>query len=218
MKHFLAIAMLLALSSGAEAAQLRFDWTFPARFEDGTALNPLTDLTRTEIEHGPCDAGGLASIDALLSAPVPITSLEFERGPGEFCFRARVFSVDNDPSQYTAVGMAVVPSGGPPAEPIVLALTWLPDNPPPEVWVAAPLRQLADRPVRTRRENGTITTTTIGRVLVGSTCDCSERGVYGASTETWCSVGGQPNAQTGLPFPYPPATGTGGAFTSCVLQ
>lgn len=215
MKHFLAFILLLVLSAGAGAAQLKFEWTFPSEFEDGTPLNPATDLKRTEIEHGLCDAGKMGPIDETLVAPIPLTSLEFERGPGEFCFRARVWSVDDDPSKYTAIGMAVVPSGGPPAEPIVLFLTWLPENPPPEVWVVSPMRQLSDRQVRPRRPNGTITTTTIGRVLVGSTCDCSERAYVEGSTDVWCSVGGQPDLVTGLPFPYPPATGTGGAFAVC---
>lgn len=213
----LLAALLLLCAPWAHAADVQASATLPNSRVDGTPMDPLTELTSMVFEHGTCGVDTIDVVEGEVTVPVPGTTATITRPPGEFCVRAYVIDTEGLRSDYSVTARATVPPGAPPAAPIILQLTWLPaDGPPSGEWVVAALNLRPDRPVRSRRENGTLTTTTVGRVFVGSQCDCSERAISTDWSGDVCSVSGQTDSRTGASFPYPNPDGSGGAFSVCV--
>lgn len=212
-----AALVLAVLASSVNAADISVEWDLPFAYVDGSQLSPIDDLAHTVVEYGSCGVDTIAVVSGAAEVPSPQAQVTIAVGAGPLCVRAYVVSKDGVRSAYSGTAKTEVPPSAPgvPAAPTVLRLVWLPEEPPSAEWVVLPLRGLPDRPARSRRANGTLTTTTVGHVAAGAECDCSETATRSDTTDPLCSVSGQEDARTGLALPSLRPDGAGGAFVQC---
>ena len=219
-RSLLALALLPSI---AAAAIVEVEWTWPTQWADDGSPLALSELREIVLEHGACNSTntGLLTIDGVVRVAPPAVRTQFNRDtPGPACLRASVTTLDgiNSDSLYLPFTVGVPPEPNARPEPptvVRISLIW-PQLGPVVVGRPASGGGLTTSNYVYRRANTVQGNVTLGRVAVGTSCDCTAafQAAWSAGTGQYCDVAGAINlgntsiVPTGAPFPA-------GSFTRC---
>jgi len=206
----LAIVICLLLSAAVHAqTEINLSWTKPTTRVDGTAL-PVTDIAGYIIRRGVCDPTGHISMvqDTInfvgAEPPAVIGGLP----TGQHCIDMMTRDT-NDLQSEPSVPITINLYANPNTPGQLAACVSEPPPPPTEKWVVVG----ADpRPVYPKKADGTKSGTAVGSVHTGVQCSTDD---FIASSPSFHSVAGQPDAVTGAPLPTKTITGATGAYAAC---